>query len=172
MRVACDGGLNTDHGIEMSGNHSNVRFSIKLGSNSTAATSVDWDVTSTTDGQPLITDGNSSDAKTLWQLVRGVSKAVLVWNNLTGNLNCIDVHERPCGSGNVDHGAVVSTPDAITPPPAPAGQPQPCTAGDKIPSWESIICNEKCECHRLVTSLTPLETRQNDGPQRAEHTRL
>ena len=145
MRVACDGGLNTDIGITMSGNHTDVRFSIKLGAESTAATSVDWDVTGTTDGRPLIKDSNSSDAKTLWRLVRGVSKAVLVWNNLTGNIHCIDVHER--GSGNAAHGAVDAAP--VPPPPPPPStaptppQPQPCTAGDKIPSWESIICNEK-----------------------------
>jgi pimeloyl-ACP methyl ester carboxylesterase len=141
MRVACNGGLNTDFGIKMAGNHSDVRFSIVLGSNSTAATSVDWEVTSTADGQPLISDSNSTDAKTLWQLVRGLSKAVLVWNNLTGNIHCIDVHQR-----NDDHGAAVSrlsTAPPPLPPPPPPVQPQPCTASDKIPSWESIICNEK-----------------------------
>jgi lysosomal Pro-X carboxypeptidase len=132
MRVACDGGLNTDLGITIAGNHSDVRFSIALGPNSTAT--VDWDVTATADGQPLITDGNSAEAKTLWQLVRGLSKAILVWNNISGKIHCIDVHIR---DGNDDHAAIVST----TPPPPPPVQPA-CTARDKIPSWEPIICNE------------------------------
>jgi len=140
MRVACDGGLNTDLGIKMAGDHSDVRFSVALGSNSTANATVDWDVTGTADGQPLIADGNSTDAKTLWRLVRGLSKAVLVWNNLTGGLQCIDVHQRPCGYDNGNGGHAVAT----APPPSPRPPPPPptCTARDKVPSWESVVCNE------------------------------
>lgn len=149
MRVACDKGLNTDYGIKLAGNHSDVRFSIALGSNVTSITQVDWDVTSTSDGQPLITDVNASDAKTVWQLMRGLSEAVLVWNNLTKDVHCFDLYERPLGSGYGSHDAIAHetlpshNPPTIplsTPPPL---QPQLCTAGDKIPSWESIICNEK-----------------------------
>lgn len=128
MRVACDGGLNTDLGIGISGNHSAVRFSIEMPSSNITAT-VDWDVTSTADGQPLITGTNSTEAQTLWELVRGLSKAILVWNNISGNLDCIDVHMR----SDDEKTAVV--------PPTPA-PPHECTARDKSTSWEPIICNE------------------------------
>jgi lysosomal Pro-X carboxypeptidase len=45
MRVACSGGLGSNLGVTLAGNHSDVRFSIVLGRNSTAT--VDWDRTAT-----------------------------------------------------------------------------------------------------------------------------
>ena len=88
------------------------------------------------DGQPLITDANSTQAQTLWALVRGLSEAVLVWYNISGNLDCIDVHLRD-EEGDPVAGSVAppATQPLATPPPA-------CTARDKISSWEPIICNE------------------------------
>jgi lysosomal Pro-X carboxypeptidase len=142
MRVACDGGLNTDLGITLTGNHSDLRYSISLGSNS-STTTVDWDVTATADGHPLISDANSTEAQTLWRLVRGVSEAILVWNNISGNIHCIDVHIR---DDDGDRAAVAVAPPAPSPPadttPPPPVQLPVCTARDKQPSWEPIICNE------------------------------
>ena len=158
MRVACDGGLNTNLGITMAGNHSDVRYSIALSPNTTTTT-VDWDTTATADGRPLIADGNSTEAKTLWELVRGLSKAILVWNNISGNVQCIDVHIRDdddnqaeadarhatavaaaaAGGGGGGGGVGVGT-RSSTPPP-PVSLPV-CTARDKQDSWEPIICNE------------------------------
>ena len=39
-------------------------------------------------------NSDSTEAKTLWKLVRGLSEAILVWNNISGNIHCIDVHVR------------------------------------------------------------------------------
>ena len=44
--------------------------------------------------EKLIAGVNSTEAKTLWKLVRGLSEAILVWNNISGNIHCIDVHVR------------------------------------------------------------------------------
>lgn len=94
------------------------------------------------DGQPLITDANSTEAQTLWALVRGLSEAVLVWYNISGTLDCIDVHLRDDEGGPV---AGPVAPPATAPATQPLATPPPpaCTARrDKISSWEPIICNE------------------------------
>ena len=165
MRVACNGGLNSDLGIKLAGNRSDLRYLIALSANSAAT--VDWAATATADGKPLITNATSTEAKTLWQLVRGLSKAVLLWNNLTGNIQCIDVHIRD----DDDHHAApammapvstLSPPSAAPSPPAttttttvvappPPVQQPVCSARDKQPSWEPIICVSTNITHMKIT---------------------
>jgi len=150
MRVACSKGLNDNIGIKILGNHSDVNFSVALpgsGTSSSGSVTVDWDTTGTPDGQPLISDSNTTSAKVLWQLVRALSQAVGVWENITGTISCINIHQRRSEdtqspterSASVRSAAHQQAEVAAAPaPPAPGT----CTAGDKMDSWEPIICNE------------------------------
>eukprot|EP00943_MAST-04B_sp_MAST-4B-sp1_P004771 g4771.t1 len=84
VRVACEKGLNNDFGFKISGNTSNVTYSIEMDKVDIV---VDWDITRS-NGYTINDVKNSKiDA-----LLSSLQSAVGVWYNVSGTLKCFDVN--------------------------------------------------------------------------------
>ena len=82
VRVACDQGLNTDYDIKITGNTSNVTYSIEIDK---VEIVVNWDVTSS-NGYSI----NALKKSKIHTLLTSIQKAIGVWYNVSGTLQCFD----------------------------------------------------------------------------------
>jgi len=137
MRLACEGGLQNDFKIEFTGDRSDVKYNIKLGSLTVA---VDWDNATLMSG----TFG-PEEQKTLHGLVEGVSNAVKVWYNVTKTLKCNDVGTE---SANAPQSLAEKARAAWTPTSdGEATSPSVCgnMSHSLTAAWEGVCCNENLD---------------------------
>eukprot|EP00756_Hemistasia_phaeocysticola_P023166 Hpha_TRINITY_DN15874_c1_g4::TRINITY_DN15874_c1_g4_i1::g.189994::m.189994/K01285/PRCP; lysosomal Pro-X carboxypeptidase len=159
MKVACGKGLETDFGIKVEGDTSNVNYTITAGA---LKVDIDWDVRKG-NGKSL-TEGEIRASGVL-ELVEALGQGVGVWYNLTGKKSCFDVaagsearqDATPPQSAPVVspvNGECAACPPCDNCPPCPVSRcsqtSQKCsyrTPLDKVFSWYGVTCNEDLYLH-------------------------
>ena len=155
MRVACSKGLNKDWGVAITGNVSDVKYSLKMGA---VEVNVDWEQES---GNGASLTQEQIEQSGVLGLVRAMADAASVWHNLTKDKQCYgvkvddEVLAKPDSEiwrtdGVAPKSDPCSCPKCEGCPSCPLcdrGVPLSCSYVDKPTvsnafAWDPICCNE------------------------------